>query len=136
MSGGYPVVNQGLDPGDNQPLSLKETSAPGSYVTAVGATSTQDIILGSPGGAGNKLYAIVVLNGSGSPFSAFSIKDGTTTLSVLDTSSFTTLASGSRATFIPPGGVLESKNGAWRINITCAGTMANISILAVIAEGT
>jgi hypothetical protein len=46
----------------------------------------------------------------------------------------TTLASGSYATWTPPGGVLESKNGGWKLRITCAGTMANIKYGAVIAE--
>lgn len=134
MSGGYPVVNQGLDPGDNQPLDIVEISNPGTYVSAVGVTTGADIVLGNPGGAGNKIVALMVFNNSGSAFTACTLKDGTTTLTFL-TLGMTTLASGSYATWTPPGGALESKNGAWRINITCAGTMANIAIGAVILEG-
>ena len=38
------------------------------------------------------------------------------------------------ATWTPAGGVLESKNGGWKLVITCAGTMANIKYGAVVAE--
>lgn len=135
MSSGYPVVNQGLDPGDNQRLDLKETSGPGTYLTYVGATSGADIVIGNPGAAGNKLLGLSVFNNSGSSFTAFTVKDGATTLTALDLGTLRTLGTGSYATWTPPSGALESKNGAWRINITCAGTMANIAVLAVVAEG-
>jgi hypothetical protein len=131
MSTGYPVNLTTLITGENQSLGVLETSSPGTYVTAVGATSAADIAIGSLGAAGDKLFAFTVFNDSGDPFTAFSIKDGSTALTVLDTSSFTTLADGARATFTAPGGCLESKNGGWKINITCVGTMAQIYILAV-----
>jgi hypothetical protein len=119
--------------GENQALGLMETSAPGSYVSGSAVTTAADINLGSPGAAGNKLYGIAIYNNSGSAFTACVIKDGSTTVDFL-TLGMTTLASGSYATWTPPGGVLESKNGGWKLNITCAGTMANIKYGAVVAE--
>lgn len=120
--------------GENQALGLTETSAPGSYVSGSAVTSAADIVLGSPGGAGNKLYGIAIFNNSGSAFTACIIKDGSTTIDWL-TLGMTTLASGSYATWTPPGGVLESQTGSWKLNITCAGTMANIKYGAIVAQG-
>ena len=119
--------------GSNEVLGQLETTPAGVYTTGVGATSASDIFVGS-GKAGNKLHAISVYNNSGSAITAFDIKDGTTVLSALDLGSLRTLASGSRAVWTAPGGALEGKNTGWRINITCAGTMANIAFLAVISE--
>jgi len=133
MSTGYPVNLTTLISGENQSLGLLETSSPGTYVSGSAVTSAADINLGSPGAAGNKLYGISIYNNSGSSFSACVIKDGSTTLDWL-TLGMTTLATGSYATWTPPGGVLESKNGVWKLNITCAGTMANIKYGAVVSE--
>lgn len=119
--------------GENQVLDVLETSAPGSYVSGSAATSAADISLGNPGAAGNKLYGIAIYNNSGSAFTACVLKDGATTIDFL-TLGMTTLASGTYATWTPPGGVLESKNGGWKLNITCAGTMPNIKYGAVVAE--
>jgi hypothetical protein len=131
MSTGYPVNLTTLITGENQSLGVLETSSPGTYVTAVGATSAADIAIGSPGAAGDKLFAVAVFNGSAQPFTAFSIKDGSTTLTGLTNSTLTTLAAGANAIYTMPGGCLESKNGGWKINITCTGTMASIAIVAV-----
>lgn len=119
--------------GDNQTLDLVETTGIGTYVSGSAVTTATDIALGNPGAAGNKLYGIAVYNNSGSAFTACVIKDGSTTIDFL-TLGMTTLASGSYATWTPPGGVLESKNGGWKLNITCAGTMANIKYGAVVAQ--
>lgn len=119
--------------GGNQTLDLVETTSPGSYVSGSAVTTGADINLGSPGAAGNKLYGIAVYNNSGSAFSACVLKDGSTTIDWL-TLGMTTLASGSYATWTPPGGVLESKSGGWKLNITCAGTMASIKYGAIVAE--
>lgn len=120
--------------GENQALDLLETSAPGSYVTGAGVTTGADINLGNPGGAGNKLYGIGIYNGSASPFTACTLWDGTTQVDWL-TLGMTTLAAGSYGTWTPPGGVLESKNGGFKLRITCAGTMSAIKWGAVVAEG-
>ena len=122
-----------LTPGDNAALDVKETLPPGNYITTAGVTSGVDINLGS-GKAGNKLVALHVFNNSGSAFTAFDVKDGATTLSALDLGTLRTLATGTRASWNAPGGALEGRNTGWRVNITCAGTMANIAILAVISE--
>jgi hypothetical protein len=119
--------------GENQALDLLETSSPGSYVSGSAVTTATDINLGNPGAAGNKLFGIAVYNNSGSAFTACALKDGATTIDFL-TLGMTTLASGSYATWTPPGGVLESKNGGWKLNITCAGTMANIKFGAIVSE--
>jgi hypothetical protein len=119
--------------GENQALDLLETSAPGSYVSGSAVTTGVDINLGTPGAAGNKLFGIGVYNNSGSAFTGCVLYDGATLVDWL-TLGMTTLASGSYATWTPPGGVLESKNGGWKLRITCAGTMANIKYGAVIAE--
>lgn len=119
--------------GENQALDLLETSAPGSYVSGSAVTTAADINLGNPGAAGNKLYGIGVYNNSGSAFTACVLYDGNVLVDWL-TLGMTTLASGSYATWTPPGGVLESKNGGWKLRITCAGTMTNIKYGAVVAE--
>lgn len=119
--------------GENQTLGLLETTGSGAYVSGSAVTTAQDINLGNPGAVGNKLYAISVYNNSGSAFTACILKDGSTTIDWA-TLGMTTLASGSYATWTPAGGVLESKNGGWKLNITCAGTMANIKYGAVVAE--
>lgn len=119
--------------GENQPLDLIETSFQGSYVSGSGVTSGADINLGNPGAAGNKLFAISVFNGSASAFTACTLWDGPTQLDWL-TLGMTTLAAGAYQTWTPPGGVLESKNGGWRLRISCAGTMSQIKWGAVVAE--
>lgn len=119
--------------GENQSLGLLETTGSGAYVSGSAVTTAQDINLGNPGAVGNKLYAISVYNNSGSAFTACILKDGSTTIDWA-TLGMTTLASGSYATWTPAGGVLESKNGGWKLNITCAGTMASIKYGAVVAE--
>lgn len=133
MSTGYPVNLTTLISGENQSLGLLETSSPGTYVSGSAVTSAADINLGSPGAAGNKLYSIAVYNGSGQPFTACVLKDGSTTINFL-TLGMTTLADATYATWTPPGGVMESKNGGWKLNITCTGTMANIKYGAVVSE--
>jgi hypothetical protein len=119
--------------GENQPLQLMETSLPGDYLNGAAVTTGVDINLGSPGAAGNKLYGIAIFNNSGSPFTACIIKDGSTTINFL-TLGMTTLATGSFGLWTPPSGVMTSKNGSWKLNITCAGTMANIAYGAWIAQ--
>lgn len=119
--------------GDNQTLDLVETTGIGTYVSGSAVTTGADIALGNPGAAGNKLYSISVYNNSGSAFTACTLKDGSTTIDFL-TLGMTTLATGSYATWTPPGGVLESKNGGWKLVITCAGTMASIKYGAVVAQ--
>jgi hypothetical protein len=119
--------------GDNQTLDLVETTGIGTYVSGSAVTTAAEIALGNPGAAGNKLYGIAVYNNSGSAFTACTLKDGATTLDFL-TLGMTTLASGSYATWTPPGGVLESKNGGWKLVITCAGTMSSIKYGAVVAQ--
>jgi hypothetical protein len=119
--------------GENQSLGLLETSGSGAYVSGSAVTTAQDINLGNPGAVGNKLYAISIFNNSGSAFTACTIKDGATAIDWV-TLGMTTLASGAYATWTPAGGVLESKNGGWKLVITCAGTMANIKYGAVVAE--
>lgn len=121
------------DPGDNAQLDLKEVTGQGKYISGSAVTTATDINLGNPGAAGNKLKGIAIYNNSGSAFTACVIKDGSTTIDWL-TLGMTTLASGSYATWTPPGGVLESKNGGWKLNITCAGTMANIKYGAIVEE--
>jgi hypothetical protein len=120
--------------GENQPLGLTETSLPGAYVSGSAVTSGADIVLGFPGGAGNKLYAISVFNGSASAFTACVIKDGSTVVDWL-TLGMTILAPGGFATWVPAGGVLESQNGSWKLVITCAGVMNTIKYGAVVAQG-
>lgn len=119
--------------GENQPLDLQESSAPGTYVNGSGVTTGANINLGSPGAAGNKLYSIGVFNGSASPFTACTLWDGATQVDWL-TLGMTTLAAGAYGTWVPPGGVMESKNGGWRLRISCAGTMTQIKYGAVVAE--
>lgn len=132
-SGGRLVTRAEYDPGDNPILDLKETTQQGAYISGSAVTTAQDINLGSPGAVGNKLKAIGIYNGSGSSFSACVIKDGSTTIDWLSLG-MTTLATGSYATWTPPGGCLESKNGGWKLNITCAGTMASIKYGAIVEE--
>lgn len=143
-SGDFPMAVLGTDgaafttlattiSGENQSLGLLETTGSGAYVSGSAVTTAQDINLGNPGAVGNKLYAISIFNNSGSAFTACIIKDGSTTIDWV-TLGMTTLASGAYATWTPAGGVLESKNGGWKLNITCAGTMANIKYGAVVAE--
>lgn len=122
-----------LPPGGNQPVDLQEASPPGSYVSGSGVTTGADINLGNPGAAGNKLYAISVFNGSASAFTACTLWDGATQLDFL-TLGMTTLGAGNYATWVPAGGVLESKNGGFKLRITCAGTMSAIKWGAVVAE--
>jgi len=120
--------------GENQPLGLMETSSPGSYVNGNAVTSAADINLGSPGAAGNKLYAIGIFNdNSTQTITAVTLWDGSTQLVFLGPLT-TSIANNATWTWTPPGGVLESKNGGWRIRITCTGTMANIRWGAVVAE--
>lgn len=132
-SRGQLVSKAEYDPGENPTLGLVETTGQGAYVNGSAVTTATDINLGNPGAVGNKLKGIGIYNNSGSPFTACVIKDGSTTIDWL-TLGMTTLASGSYATWTPPGGVLESKNGGWKLNITCAGTMANIKYGAVVEE--
>ena len=133
MSSGYPVNLTTLITGENQSLGLLETSGPGTYVNGSAVTSAADINLGSPGAVGNKLYGIAVYNGSASAFTACVLKDGSTTIDFLSLG-MTTLAPTTFATWTPPGGVMESKNGGWKLNITCAGTMADIKYGAIVSE--
>lgn len=119
--------------GENQPLGLLETTGSGAYISGSAVTTGADINLGNPGAAGNKLYAISIFNGSAAAFTACTIKDGSTAIDWL-TLGMTTLAPSAYATWTPAGGVLESKNGGWKLVITCAGTMANIKYGAVVAE--
>jgi len=133
-AGAANVYMQSLIYGENQSLGLLEVTGPGTYASGSAVTTAVDITLALLGGnAGNKLYGISIFNGSGSAFTACTIKDGTTILDFL-TLGMTTLATGSFATWTPPGGVLESKNGSWKLNITCAGTMASIKYGALIAD--
>lgn len=119
--------------GENQSLGLLETTGSGAYVSGSAVTSAADINLGNPGAVGNKLYAISIYNGSGSSFSGCVIKDGSTTIDWASLG-MASLATSNYATWTPAGGVLESKNGGWKLNITCAGTMASIKYGAVVAE--
>ena len=119
--------------GENQVLDLQEVTGSGEYVSGSGVTTGTDINLGNPGKAGDKLKGIAIYNNSGSAFTACVIYDGTTLIDWL-TLGMTTLASGSYATWTPPGGVLESKNGGWKLRITCAGTMASIKYGAIVEE--
>lgn len=132
-SRGQLVSKAEYDPGQNPSLDLLEVTGQGAYVSGSAVTTATDINLGNPGAAGNKLYSIGVFNGSASAFTACTLWDGTTQIDWL-TLGMTTLAAGSYATWTPPGGVLESKNGGWKLRITCAGTMANIKYGAVVAE--
>jgi len=132
-SRGQLVAKAEYDPGENPSLDLMEVTGQGAYVSGSAVTTATDINLGNPGKAGDKLYGIAVYNNSGSAFTACILKDGSTTIDFL-TLGMTTLASGSYATWTPPGGVLESKNGGWKLNIACAGTMASIKYGAIVAE--
>lgn len=136
MSNGYPVSLVTLISGEIQPLGLMETSSPGSYVNGNAVTSAADINLGNPGAAGNKLYGIGINNdASGQPITAVTLWDGSTQLAFLGSLNAADIANNTRWTWTPLGGVLESKNGGWRIRITAAGaTMANIRWGAVVAE--
>lgn len=121
--------------GENQPLDLQETSQPGAYVNGNAVTSGADINLGSPGAAGNKLFAIGINNdNSTQPITAVTLWDGGTQVAWLGSLNAADIANNTRWTWTPPGGVLESRNGGWRMRITCAGTMANIRWGAVVAE--
>lgn len=123
--------------GENQQIDLLETTGSGGYILTSfnGITNGGDLTLGSPGGAGNKIKALAVYNGSGQAFTAAVLKDGTSTLDAI-TLGMTTLANGAYATWTPPGGVLESKIGAWKLAVTCAGspTMSGIKVLVVLEE--
>jgi len=131
-----PVWLASLLAGENQLLSLIETSLPGTYVPVSPVTSNVDFALGSPGAAGNKLYGLAIYNGSGAAFSAFTIKDGATAIDFVAPGALTTLANGAYHVWTPPiaGVPIESRNGGWQMRITCAGTMANIKIAAFVAE--
>ena len=96
------------------------------YVAGVGATSAAAIVLGNVGDIGDILEAVYLSNGSGSAFTDFTIQDGGTTLDWIDVGSLKTLANGAKGALVLPGGPLKSRNGAWRITITCAGTMSSI----------
>lgn len=132
-SRGLLVAKAEYDPGHNPTLDLTEVTGQGAYVSGSAVTTGVDINLGNPGKAGDKLKGIAIYNNSGSAFTACVIYDGTTLIDWL-TLGMTTLASGSYATWTPPGGVLESKNGGWKLRITCAGTMANIKYGAIVEE--
>ena len=120
--------------GENQPLDLLETSQPGSYVNGNAVTSGADINLGNPGAAGNKLFAIGVFNdNSTQPITAVTLWDGGTQVVWLSLAALA-VANNAYGLWTPPGGVLESKNGGWRMRITCTGTMANIRWGAVVSE--
>lgn len=120
--------------GENQPLDLQETSQPGAYVNGNAVTSAADINLGSPGAAGNKLYAIGINNNaSGAAITAVTLWDGATQVVWLSLAALQ-VADNAFGVWTPPGGVLESKNGGWRMRVTCSGTMANIRWGAVVAE--
>lgn len=120
--------------GENLPLDLVETSAPGAYVNGSAVTTGADINLGTPGAAGNKLYSIGIFNGSAAAFTACTLWDGPTQIDWL-TLGMTTLAPGAYGTWVPPGGFpLESKNGGWKLKISCGGSMPAIKFGAVVAE--
>jgi hypothetical protein len=121
--------------GENQPLGLIETSAPGAYVNGNAVTSGADINLGSPGAAGNKLYGIAVFNdNSTQSITAATLWDGATQVTAYSLAALQ-VANNAYGLWVPPlGGVLESKNGGWRLRLTCTGTMANIRWHAVVAE--
>lgn len=121
--------------GENQSLGVIETSSPGAYVNGNAVTSGLDINLGSPGAPGNKLFAIAINNDNSlQPITAVTLWDGSTQLVSLSPLNAADIANNTRWTWTPPGGVLESKNGGWRMRITCTGTMANIRWAAVVAE--
>lgn len=121
--------------GENQVLDLLEVTGQGGYILTSfsGISNGGDLTLGTPGGVGNKIKALAVYNGSGQAFTAAVLKDGGTTVDAISLG-MTTLANGSYATWTPPGNVLESQNGAWKLAVTTAGspTMASIKVLAVV----
>lgn len=130
-----PVSLAALLAGENQPLDLIETSSPGAYVNGNAVTSAADINLGSPGAAGNKLFAIGVFNdNSTQPITAATLWDGGTQVVWLGPLTALQVANNAAGVWTPPGGVLESKNGGWRLRLTCTGTMGNIRWGAVVAE--
>lgn len=94
-----------------------------------GTASAAAKTLGAVGAAGDILEAFTIYNNSGSPFTDLTITDGSTVLTALDLGAGKTLATGSRYTFTMPGGMPKrSQNGAWKVTVTCIGTMANIAI--------
>lgn len=113
--------------GTNTAFGVIESINGGSeYVAGAGVTTATAIILGNVGDINDVLEAVYLSNGSGSAFTDFTIQDGGTTLDWLDVGALKTLANGAKGSLVIPGGPLKSRNGAWKITITCAGTMASI----------
>lgn len=108
---------------------LTIANATREYVQGAFVTTAVDVILGQTGAAGDILETLWIWNNSGSAFTAFAIYDGSTTIDFLDLVTWQTLASGTgsanRLSLTIPGGI-ESKNGGWKLRVTCAGTMASI----------
>lgn len=112
--------------GENQTLNATATyNATVEYVSGAFVTTGTAVTLGSVGAAGDLLETVWIYNGSASAFTAFTITDGTTVLDFL-TPGMTTLGAGAYGVYQIPGGPLASKNGAWKITATCAGTMTLI----------
>ena len=100
------------------------------YVRGLGATSAQDIALGGET-IGNALETVWVFNNSGQSITALTIKDGGSLVIVPRAIQVPALpANGAYWKFSFDGGAVRSKVGGWKLNITCAGTMANIEWMA------
>lgn len=126
VGGAAKVYLASLLSGENPSLNVLETINGGNeYVSGAFVTSGTAVTLGAVGAAGDVLETVWVFNGSASPFTAFTITDGTTVIDFL-TPGMTTLAAGAYGVYQIPGGPLKSKNGAWKITATCIGTMSLI----------
>ncbi len=117
------VNDMSLKPGDNELLSVKETIPGDVGFEFAGVTTAVDINLGAAGAAGDYCGDVTIYNNSGQNITQVSFKDGTTEMVGLR--DVTALATGASRTITGPR--TKSKYGGWKINITCAGTMANIA---------